>query len=176
VFASSAIAFCIGLGIIPIASAEPTDGTDADAPPPGPGTVAPTAFTPGTPENPAAGDACKQFGVAMNYAATNYEDFAYATAGGGNVVNYGDPNVDYSNAAGRAALKEAASVAFSAAGTPGLQPEIAGPMQAWAMNAAKLVLMMGVHAGGDSLNGAATDLNNDSRKVQMACAAAGTKA
>jgi hypothetical protein len=112
----------------------------------------------------------------MNYAATNYEDFAYATAGQGNFVNYGDPSVSNSNVVGRTALRDAASVAFSAAATPGLQPEIAGPMQSWSLNAAKLLLTMGVNGGGDALNSAATDLNTDSHSVQMACAAAGSRA
>jgi hypothetical protein len=177
VFASSAIAFCIGLGFIPIASADPADGDDPGVQAPVVGAPAPTAFTPESPDaDSAALDACKQFGAAMNYAAANYEDFAYATAGNGNAVNYGDPSIDNSNVVGRTALREASSVAMSAAGTPGLSPDIAGPMQSWSMNAMKLIVMMGVHAGGDALNGAATDLNTDSRKVQMACAAAGTKA
>jgi hypothetical protein len=112
----------------------------------------------------------------MNYAATNYEDFAYSTAGAGNYVNYGDPSVSNSNVVGRTALREAATVAFSASATPGLQPEISGPMQSWSLNAAKLLLTMGVGAPGDALNSAATDLNTDSHNVQMACAAAGTRA
>ena len=177
VFASSAIAICLGMALIPSASADPADGTDTNAPPPGPGTAAPSAFVPdtGVDVDLAAVDACRQFGVAMNYAATNYEDFAYATAGSGNAVNYGDPSIDSSNVVGRTALREAASVANQAAATPGLSPDIAGPMQSWSMDAYKLIVMMGVRAGGDSLNGAATDLNTDSRKVQMACAAAGTR-
>ncbi len=36
----------------------------------------------------------RQFSVALNYAASNYEDFAYNTAGGGNTVNYADGSVD----------------------------------------------------------------------------------
>jgi hypothetical protein len=112
----------------------------------------------------------------MNYAAMGYEDFAYNTAGTGNYVNYGDPLVQNSNVAGRAAVKEAAAAALSASTTPGLQPELAGPMQQWSMNAAKLVVIMAVNGGGDALNGAATDLNRDGRNVQMACVAAGTRA
>jgi hypothetical protein len=112
----------------------------------------------------------------MNYAATNYEDFAYATAGQGNLVNYGDPSVSNSNVVGRTALRQAAAVALSASATPGLQPELAGPMQMWSLNAAKLFLTMGVGGGGDALNTAATELNTESHDVQMACAAAGTRA
>jgi hypothetical protein len=175
--ATSLIAFGIGLAVVPTASADPTDTDQTPAPSPIPGAPAPTRFTATTTdETPAAADACKQFSAAMNYAATNYEDFAYATAGAGNYVNYGDPSVSNSNIVGRTALREAATVAFSASATPGLQPEISGPMQSWSLNAAKLLLTMGVGAPGDALNSAATDLNTDSHNVQMACAAAGTRA
>lgn len=175
--ATSLIAFGIGLAAVPIASADPTDTDQTPAPSPIPGAPAPSRFTGiSTEETPAAADACKQFSAAMNYAATNYEDFAYATAGQGNLVNYGDPSVSNSNVVGRTALREAASVASSAAGTPGLQPEVAGPMQSWSMDALKLLVIMGVHGGGDTLNSAATDLNTESHNVQMACAAAGTRA
>ncbi|HZQ33220.1 MAG TPA: hypothetical protein VFB19_15975 [Mycobacterium sp.] len=166
-----------GLATGPSAVADPTDANQTDAQPAIPGASAPTAFTPGSPDaRPAAADACKQFSAAMNYAATNYEDFAYASAGAGNYVNYGDPSVDSSNVTGRTALREAAGVALDASGTPGLQPEIANPMRTWSLDAAKLLVIMGVRGGGDSLNSAATDLNNDARNVQMACAAAGTRA
>jgi hypothetical protein len=177
-FATSLVAFGIGLAIVPSASADPTDNTDADSPAPGPGTgVAPTAFTPSSGDaTPAALDACKQFSAAMNYAATNYEDFAYATAGTGDLVNYGDPSVDDSNVVGRTALREAATAAWTASTTPGLQPEVSGPMQQWSLDAAKLILTMGVRGGGDALNAGATDLNKDARAVQMACVAAGTRA
>jgi hypothetical protein len=175
--ATSLIAFGIGLAVVPTASADPTDGDQTPAPNPIPGASAPTRFTATTTdETPAAADACKQFSAAMNYAATNYEDFAYATAGQGNVVNYGDPSVSNSNVVGRTALRQAAVLAMTASATPGLQPEISGPMQTWSLNAAKLLLTMGVGGGGDSLNTAANDLNNDAHTVQLACAAAGTRA
>ena len=175
--ATSLIAFGIGLAVVPTASADPTDGDQNPAPNPIPGAPAPTRFTGiTTDETPAAADACKQFSAAMNYAATNYEDFAYATAGQGNVVNYGDPTVSNSNIVGRTALREAAAAALKASTTPGLQPELSGPMQLWSLNAAKLLLTMGVGGGGDALNTAATDLNTESHDVQMACAAAGTRA
>ncbi len=177
--ASSLIALGIGLAVVPTASADPTDTdhTDQTDQPAAPGAPAPSRFTATTAdETPAAADACKQFSAAMNYAATNYEDFAYATAGSGNYVNYGDPTVSDSNVVGRTALRQAAGVALSASGTPGLQPEIAQPMQSWSMNAAKLLLIMGVHGGGDSLNSTANDLNTDAHNVQIACAAAGTRA
>lgn len=179
-FATSLLAFGVGLAIVPSASAEPTSDTDSDAPTvaAGPGTGGiPTAFSPNSGDvNPAAAEACKTFSAAMNYAATGYEDFAYATAGNGNYVNYGDPSVQDSGAVGRSALKQAAAAALQASGTPGLQPEVAGPMQQWSVDAAKLLVVMAVNGGGDALNGAATDLNKDARAVQMACVAAGTRA
>lgn len=173
----SLVTFAVGFATVPIATADPADTEQTDSQTPVPGASAPTAFAPGSSDTgPAAADACKQFSAAMNYAATNYEDFAYASAGGGDYVNYADPTVSTSNVTGRTALREAASAALSASGTPGLQPEIADPMRAWSLDAAKLLVIMGVHGGGDSLNSAATDLNTDARNVQMACAAAGTRA
>lgn len=175
--ATSLIAFGIGLTAVPTAFADPTDTDQTPAPDPMPGAPAPSAFTATTTdETPAAADACKQFSAAMNYAAVNYEDFAYATAGQGNYVNYGDPDVSDSGVVGRTALRQAAAVALSASGTPGLQPEIAGPMQTWSMDAARLLLTMGVRGGGDALNSAANDLNTQSHTVKLACATAGTRA
>src|SRR5262249_6044926 len=108
--ATSLIAFGIGLAAVPVASADPTDTDQPGSPAPGPGTTAPTSFTAiTTAETPAVADACKQFSAAMNYAATGYEDFAYATAGSGNYVNYGDPYVVDSGVVGRTALREAAA-------------------------------------------------------------------
>ena len=60
--------------------------------------------------NEAVVTACSQFGGALNLAASNYEDFAYASAGGGNYVDYQDPNVWRSNVIGRTALREAAAL------------------------------------------------------------------
>ena len=125
--ATSLIAFGVGLAVVPTASADPTDTDQTPAPSPILGAPAPTRFTATTTdETPAASDACKQFSAAMNYAATNYEDFAYATAGQGDLVNYGDPTVSDSNVVGRTALREAASVASSASGTPGLPAKFPG--------------------------------------------------
>jgi hypothetical protein len=179
-FAASLLAFGVGLAVVPTASADPTD-TDQTEPgaalPATPGASAPSSFTAVTvEESPASAAACKQFSAAMNYAASGYEDFAYNSAGSGNYVNYGDPFVADANAAGRSALKEAAAAAMSASTTPGLQPEISAPMQSWSFNAARLYVIMAVSGGGDALNSAATDLNVDARKVQMACVAAGTRA
>ena len=118
----------------------------------------------------AVSDACKQFGAALDFAASNYEDFAYNTAGGGNSVNYQDPNVANSNVIGRTALREAAAAAMSAASTPGLPGDVAAPMRSWSLRAAKLLVIMGIRGGGDSLNSTANDMNTDANNAQMACA------
>jgi hypothetical protein len=178
--AASLIACGIGATVLPAASADPGDTGDTDqtgSPAPGPGTVAPYSFTAiTTEETPAVADACKQFSVAMNYAAQNYEDFAYATAGSGNAVNYGDPEVQTSNVVGRTALRQAVAAALGASSTPGLPPDVAAPMSSWSMNATKLLLIMGVRGGGDALNSTANDLNTDAHNAQLACAANGSRA
>ncbi|MFZ0832011.1 MAG: hypothetical protein WAM92_02775 [Mycobacterium sp.] len=170
-------AVALSLAVVPSAFAEPADA-DAQVPAaPGPASSPPPVAAPaadGT--SPAAADACRQFSGALAYAADNYEEFAYATAGNGNNVNYADPRISDSNVAGRTALREAAGVALTASQTPGLPPEIANPMRTWSFDAARLVLTMGLRGGGDSLNAAAADLNNSARDVQMACAAAGAAA
>jgi hypothetical protein len=181
--AASFIAFGIGLALVPTASADPTDPVQPAPPAPGP-VVQADAPVPGLPGDgvppvdggDAAKTACAQFARALNYAAVNYGDFADSIAGNGTYVNYGDPTVQTNNAVGRTALRQAATVAMDAAATPGLAPEIANPMRAWSMNAAKLMLVMGVRAGGDTIDGAATDVNNNTHDVQMACAQAGTHA
>ena len=175
--ATSLIAFGIGLALASTASADPTDTAEPDPATPGAVGTPPTISTQVASDgSSASASACKLFGTAINYAAINYEDFAYATAGGGNYVNYGDPEVTSSNVAGRTALRQAAAAVLSASTTPGLQPEISGPMQSWSLNATRLILTMGLGGGGDALNSAATDLNNDAHNVQLACAAAGTPA
>jgi hypothetical protein len=172
---ASLIACGIGLSVPPAAWADP-DATPTD-PSPGSGAPPPSSFTAITvEETPAVSDACKEFSMAMNYAATNYEDFAYATAGSGNYVNYGDPNVQDSGLVGRTGLREAIAAALSAAGTPGLPPDVSGPMNTWSMNATRLLAIMAVHGGGDALNSAASDLNTDAHNVQLACAANGSRA
>ncbi len=181
--AASLIAFGIAMAGVPIASADPVTDTEANAAadpgaeqqfPVGPAVSAMPVTT--DDGNPASSDACKRFSAALNYAATNYEEFAYASAGNGNTVNYGDASVANYNVAGRTALRQAASEAMGAAGTPGLQPEVSAPMRSWSLTATKLVLVMGLRGGGDTLNATATDLNTEARDVQMACALAGTPA
>ena len=115
-------------------------------------------------------EACTRFTGALNLAAVNYEEFAYATAGTGDSVNYRDPNVWQSNVIGRTALREAAREALDASRTPGTPPEIASPMRSWSLGATKLLMIMGLRGGGDALNAAATDLNTDAQGTQMACA------
>ena len=181
--AASLIACGIGLTVLPAASADPGDtggtgGTDqSGSPDPGPGTSAPTRFTAiTTEETPAVADVCKQFSAAINYAAQNYEDFAYATAGSGNTVNYGDPEVQTSGVVGRTALRQAVATALSASATPDLPPDVAAPMRSWSLSAAKLLLVMGVQGGGDTLNSTANDLNTEAHEAQLACAANGSRA
>lgn len=190
-WAAGVVACGVAMAVVPIASADPADPADpgqADAPavPQGPvpgASVNPVQTGASADANAAPGDdgsptvtACKQYSVALNLAAKNYEEFAYASAGGGNNVNYVDPNVQDSNVRGRTALREAAGAAMNASSTPGLPPEVSGPMQRWSLGATKLLVLMGVHGGGDSLNTAAIDLNNTAHDVQMACASAGTPA
>lgn len=180
---TSLIAFGIGLAVLPTASADPSDPAQTGAPAPAPPANAAPAPAPppdGVPvadgPNPGTADACKQFAVAMQYAASHYEDFAYDTAGNGNSVDYGSPIVASDNATGRTALRQAAAAAMSASTTPGVPPDISAPMQSWSMHAAQLILVMGLHGGGDALNSTATDMNTDGHNAQLACAAAGVKA
>ena len=174
------------LATAPSAAAEPDVAPAPDNP--GPVVAAapvaaasepPAAVDPGPPaptEDSPSSIACKQFSTALNFAATNYEDFAYATAGGGNYVDYDNPEVQKSNVVGRTALREAASTAWGASTTPGLSGDISAPMQSWSLRATKLLLVMGVHGGGNTLNDTATALNADAHNAQMACALAGTPA
>ena len=136
-------------------------------------TEIPTAvgdLAPGPPQENPVGDACSRFAVALSHAAAEYEEFAYATAGGGNFVNYSDPNVERYSLIGRAALRESAAEILDTSRTAGLPPDIADPMRDWSLHATKLLLIMSVRGGGDSLNNAANQLNSDAERAQMACA------
>jgi hypothetical protein len=166
----------VALALAPAALADP-DPAGSDGPDAG-GT---NVELPGTREVPMATGApdsivtaCKAYSVALNYAAANYEDFAYNSAGNGNAVNYDDDSVMSSNVTGRTALRQAASMGLSASQTPDLPPDIADPMRDWSLRAAKMVLVMGLHGGGDTLNSTATDMNANAHDVQLACAKAGT--
>ena len=102
--------------------ADPTSPASDPAPVPPGSAAAPTTL--GVPEVPAAtapadseslvSDACRLFNASVNLAAANYEDFAYATAGNGNFVDYQDPTVGRTNVVGRTALRQAAAGALSA--------------------------------------------------------------
>ncbi len=149
-----------------VATAEPAPAAPSapiDAPAPDTDPASPTSADP-------AAAACRQFTSALNYATTNYEDFAYATAGTGDHVDYSKPDVVDSNTTGRTALREAAATALTAGRTPGLPPDIGDPMQAWSLHATKLLLDMGLHRGGDALNTAASQMNTDAQNAQLACA------
>ena len=187
-FASLLIAFSIGFAAMPTAAAEPGEETGvpgpaapvalelppvaAGAPAPGPVSV-PVATTddPGVP----AVTACSTFANALDSASTFYGDFADSIEGVERPV-YGDPTISTTNTSGRTALREAAASGMSAAGTPGLTPDIANPMRSWSFGATKLLLKMGLRTGGQSLNDTASQLNTDATNAQMACAAAGTHA
>lgn len=123
-------------------------------------------------DNP-VGAACGQFNAAVNVAAANYEDFAYATAGNGNDVNYQDQEVWRTNVIGRTALRQAAAAALSASRVDGLPPEVSDPMRSWSLRATKLLLVMGLHGGGDTLNSSVSEMNTLGHDALMACAANG---
>lgn len=180
--------FGLGLGVIPVAMPLATaDPGDAVAPAP----VDPAAAPPVTqyyqggdpssmpvdsadPADPAVA-ACSQFATALDTASAFYGDFADSIDGTVR-PDYADPAVDQSNATGRTALRQAASLAMSAANTPGVAPEIADPMRSWSFGATKLLVKMGLRTTGDFMNSTATDMNQDAGNAQMACANAGTHA
>ena len=162
---------------VPVAPADPTEtpsaeSTDADSvssTTPDGEQMVPYDVPPVVEDAPMS-EACTRFTAALNLAAVNYDEFAYATAGTGNSVDYRDPNVWQSNVIGRTALREAAREALDASRTPGTPPEISGPMRSWSLGATKLLVIMGLRGGGDTLNTAATALNADAQSTQMACA------
>ena len=179
--AASLIAFGIGLAVAASAVADPGDDLQTPAPAPVPWALpappAPDAdpATPPADASAAAATACRQFNGAMDVAASYYGDFADSVAGGGSNVDYSNPYVQSSNVTGRTALRQAIEVAFSASATPGLGPDISGPMQTWSMHAAQLIAVMGLQGNGDMLDTTANTLNADAKNVQMACAAAGVR-
>jgi len=164
--AASLFAFGIGLIAVPTASADDV-GTDGTA-----GPVVVTAVDPSDNVTDAAAQACGQFAQVLDGSSTYYGDFADSFEGS----SYDDPAVDSSNAVGRTALRESAATAMTAAQTPGLDPAIAEPIRIWSLGATKLLVKMGLRIPGDSLNGTATEMNNQAELVQQACAAAGTHA
>ena len=173
---ASIVGVVVTLALAAAAAADPADAT-GDSPAPIPVQQGdPLAAGPPPDQGSGVLGACSQFGAAISYAASNYEDFAYNSAGSGNLVNYRDPTVHDSNVVGRTALREAAAAAMSAANLPGVPPEVSSPMRSWSLHATKLVLIMGLRGGGNSLNNTANDMNTDAHDAQMACAANGAQA
>jgi hypothetical protein len=165
--AASIFALGVGLTVVPTASADVV-GSDGSSP----GPVSVTPVDPSDNASSAAVTACGTFAQVLDDSSNYYGDFADSFEGS----DYSDPAVDSSNAVGRTALRQAAGVALDAANAPGLQPEIAEPMRMWSLGATKLLLEMGLRIPGETLNGTATEMNNQAVLVQKACAAAGTHA
>jgi hypothetical protein len=119
--------------------------------------------------NPAAVAACSKFAEALDSASDGYGNYADS-------LDDNDATADATNIVGRTSLRQSAAAAMDAANTPGLSPDIADPMRAWSMGAAKLILKMGLHMTGGTLDDTATQVNNNAEAVQRGCAAAGTHA
>jgi hypothetical protein len=172
--AASLIALGVGLALIPTActaaaSADPDDTVQNDS-------AAASAPAPDSEDaSTAAVSACAQFADALDAAATYYGNFADAIEGDQN-PDYSDPYISTSNETGRTALRQAAAAALSASATPGLQQDIADPMQLWSADTTLLLVKMALHGGGDGLNRTAADVNDDATKAQKACANHGTHA
>lgn len=165
---SSLLVVAIGLLSAATALADPIP---PELPTPTPAVATPAGNDPAAP----AGLACGRFDALVRMSSAHYNNFAYSIAGNGAVVDYGDPKVNDDNAVGRTALRKAAGEALSTASAPGLVPEISNPMRSWSWHAAKLAVVMGVRGDGDTLNGAADELNDAARVTQMACAHAGAQ-
>jgi hypothetical protein len=163
---ASAIALGIGLTVIPTALADDV-GTDGSS-----GPIVVTQVDPSGNITDGSAQACNAFGQVLDGSSNYYGEFADAIEGS----DYSDPAVDSSNVVGRTALRQGAQVAMEAANTPGVDPSIAEPMRMWSLGATKLLVMMGLRIPGETLNGTATEMNNQAEKVQMACATAGTHA
>ena len=163
---------------VPVDSATTDGGQPVSGPLPGPDdSLAPAdSLVPdaGVPDNSVA-TACKQFVLALNVASSNYEDFAYASAGGGNYVNYQDPNVERTGLIARTALRESAAVALKSAQTPGLPQDVSDPIRSWSLRATKLSLILSLRGGGDSMNATVADMNADGQDAQIACALANSR-
>ena len=81
--------------------------------------------------------ACSQFGAAINYAASNYEDFAYNGAGSGNPGELQGPDPLHDSNVGphRPARGRCAARDERRGTTPG-PPEVS-PMRSWSLHATK---------------------------------------
>lgn len=115
-------------------------------------------------------DACDQFLQAGNVAATAYEEFADASEGPGNDLNWGDPEVQRTSVSSRLALRQAASAANQAANVPGLPPEVADPMRSWSFHVNKLFFVVSVRSGRDTINNSVQQVNDDYGTTQQVCA------
>lgn len=178
--AASVIALGIGLAVAPLASADPGDpfGGDPVTPAPAAGyaDAGPVEISvPPTDDAGPAATACPNFAAALDAASTYYGDFA-DTIDGSPRPDYSDPSVSMTSESGRTALRQAASLAMTSAGTPGLQPDVADPMRSWSFGATKLLLKMAVRTSGDSMNQTAAQMNTDATNAQMACVGAGSRA
>jgi hypothetical protein len=163
--AASVLAIGIGLAVAPAALADDY-GSDSGGP------VVVTPVDPSDNATAPAVTACGTFAQVLDDSSNYYGDFADSIEGS----DYSDPAVDSSNAVGRTALRQAATVTMQAAQEPGLDPSIANPMRIWSLGASKLLVKMGLRIPGDSLNSTANEMNNQAEAVQEACAAAGTHA
>lgn len=169
---AGASVWACALVFAPVGKADPADPAVDPGPVPVETASAAQALAVSAPLGNPVSDACKLFDAALSVAAANYEEFAYATAGNGDYVNYQDQNVWRTNVVGRTALRQAAAAALSASGTAGLPPEVSKPMRSWSLHATKLLLVMGLHGGGDSLNSNVAELNTDANAAHLACAVA----
>ena len=175
---ASVVAVSVGMAIAPVAAAQLDLGPVVPQPVPAEPAVDPVQVAPaGTSDNanPAAVEACGAFAQALDGTAQYYGEFADALENYER-PDYSDPAVTSSNSLGRTALRQGAGVALDAANTPGLAPEIASPMRAWSLTSTKLLVKMGLHTSGSSLNDTAAEMNTEAEQAQAACAAAGTHA
>jgi hypothetical protein len=166
--AAALIAMGIGSGFVPAASADEDAVVDTPMPDPVQVAAAPTSDN----ADPAAVSACSQFAEVLDGSSTYYGDFADSFEGS----DYSDAAVSSSNVLGRTALRESAALAMSAANTPGLRPGISQPMRVWSLGATKLLVRMGLHMSGESMNSTVTEMNDQATRAQEACASAGTHA
>src|SRR5882672_7105873 len=127
---AASVAAGVGLAVVPSAAADPGDAAGPDMP--GPDMPGPVQVAGQTSDNadPAAVQACGQFGDALDASSSYYGDFADALETY-EQPDYQDPATSSSNTVGRTALRQSAAVAMDAAGTPGLSPDIADPMRSW---------------------------------------------
>ncbi|MDA2889385.1 hypothetical protein PDG61_00520 [Mycolicibacterium sp. BiH015] len=154
------------------AFAQPVDDTAFD---PFARAAAQTPAPPADDADPAAVAACQQFAAVLQGTSLYYGQFADALETYED-PDYSTPSISTANVLGRTALRQGAGLALGAANTPGLAPDIAGPMRSWSLGATKLLLKMGLRTSGETLNLSVAELNADATTVQTACAAAGTHA